>query len=150
MAVIPNATGSLPVSDLRARMQVTIVREIVPVIRSELLIGHGFRGQDLNFDVRFFVTEHGVLVESDIDLGVRFVSAIVFATVSGIVDRDDVAPTIISVAGMLREVKSLGRLLASCAVIGLSATNVSIPIGSTVTTFPCYRDTFPVVSMAFG
>lgn len=113
VAIIPDTTWCTPVSNLRAGMQVTIVREIIPVIRAEFLDGHLWRDRDLDFDVRLFVTEHGMFVESDVDLRVRFVGAIIFATVGGIVDGDDVAPSKSPIAGMLGKVESLGRRLAT-------------------------------------
>lgn len=48
---------------------------------------------------------HGVFVESDLDFGLRFVGSVVFAAVSGVIDRDDIAPSLTGIAGMLREVQ---------------------------------------------
>jgi hypothetical protein len=112
MCIIPDMIRSIPISDLRARMQITVMREIIPVVGSEFFVGHGLRCQDLDLDVRFFITEHGVFVESDVDFGVRFVGAVVFAAVSGIIDGDDIAPSVTGIAGMLGEVESLASMLA--------------------------------------
>lgn len=98
MVVIPNTIWSIPISDFRARMQVTTVGEVIPVNRSESFIGHVLWGRNSNFDVSLLVTEHGVLVESDLDFGMRSIGAVGFATVSEILDGDDVAPTIRSIA----------------------------------------------------
>ena len=93
-------------------MQISIVREIIPVVGSKLSVGHALRCQKLDLYVCLFVTEYGVFVESDVDFGVRFVGAVFFAAVGGIVDGDDVAPSVTGIAGMLREVESLASVLA--------------------------------------
>jgi hypothetical protein len=94
-------------------MQIATMGKIIPVIRSEFFIGHVLGGQDFDFDISLLITKHGVLVESDIDLGMRSVGAVDFATVSGILDGDDVAPAINRITGMFGEVESLKKPLAS-------------------------------------
>lgn len=91
-----------------------------------------------------------MFVEFDVDFGVRFIGAVVFAAVSEVIDEDDVAPSVTGIAGMLGEVESLASVLALLAAIALSPTCISIPVGTTVVACPRYCSTFPIMSMTFG